>query len=180
MRECTMCTSIVLAAEALPEQPEITIGLFAVPGSGMVTLFGFVPLQVVPVTVSVYGVLCVFDGEVPVTLTTEVPGGVLVKVLMVMVDEPPAVTDGGLNDALAPAGRPLAENVTVSAEPEVTAVLTVALTEPPGAVEPEVGLPLMEKSLPVGHGASLPATLTAVQAAWTVRYSVEQNPYRSL
>src|SRR5262245_8274736 len=99
---------------------------------------------------------------------------------MVMVEEPPAVTDGGLNDALAPAGRPLAENVTVSAEPEMTAVLTVAFTEPPGAVEPEVGLTEMEKSLPLGQAESIPATLTAVHAAWTVRYSVEQNPYRSV
>src|SRR5262245_57257050 len=106
----------------------------------MVTLVEFVPLQPPPVTVSAYGVLCVADAAVPVTLTEYVPGGVLVEVVMVMVDEPPALTDPGLNDAFAPAGRPLAENVTVSAEPEVTAVFTVAFTEPPGALEPEVGL----------------------------------------
>ena len=100
---------------------------------------------------------------------------------MVSVDEPPAVTEAGLNDAVAPAGRPLAEKVTVCAEPLVTAVETVVETEPPGLTEPAVGEAATEKSLPVEpQGASLPATFTAVQAAWTALYSVLQLPYRSV
>src|SRR6266508_4322951 len=69
---------------------------------------------------------------------------------MVIVDEPPEVTDGGLNDALAPLGTPLADSDTVCALPEVVAVLTVALVEPPAVTAPEPGETEMEKSLPAG------------------------------
>ncbi|PSK65733.1 hypothetical protein B0E53_02284 [Micromonospora sp. MH33] len=105
----------------------------------------------------------------------------LAVVAMVSVDEPPEVTEDGLNDAVAPLGRPDAENVTVCAVPLVVAVATVVETEPPAVTEPEVGESETEKSLPVEpQGASLPATFTAVHAAWTVLYSVEQLPYRSV
>jgi hypothetical protein len=69
------------------------------------------------------------------------------------VDEPPEVTVDGLNDAVAPLGSPLAERLTDWAEPLVVAVPTVAVTDPPGAVEPEVGDTETEKSL-VGGGVS--------------------------
>jgi hypothetical protein len=42
--------------------------------------------------------------------------------LTVSVELPPAVTEDGLNEALAPAGRPLIDSATVCAEPAVTAV----------------------------------------------------------
>jgi len=63
------------------------------------------------------------------------------------VDDPPAVTEAGLKDAVAPVGRPDAENDTDSAVPEVTAVLTVAVVDPPAVTVPEVGLTESEKSL---------------------------------
>ena len=97
------------------------------------------------------------------------------EVLIVAVDEAPAVTEAGLNAALAPAGRPLAEKVTVCAAPPVTAVETVVEAEPPAVTLPEVGEAATEKSLPVEQVASLPATFTAVQAAWTALYSVLQR-----
>jgi hypothetical protein len=65
---------------------------------------------------------------------------------IVSVDEPPAVTDVGLNVALAPLGRPLADNDTVWAEPEVTAVETVVDVPEPAVTVPDVGLTEIEKS----------------------------------
>ncbi|MFR9781102.1 hypothetical protein ACL02O_34340, partial [Micromonospora sp. MS34] len=67
-------------------------------------------------------------------------------VLMVIVDEPPEVTEDGLNDALAPLGRPDAANDTVCADPLVVAVATVLDTEPPAVTEPDVGDNDTEKS----------------------------------
>src|SRR6266536_3705666 len=66
---------------------------------------------------------------------------------MVIVDEPPEVTEPGLKDAVAPPGRPLAEKVTVCALPEVVAVLTVAVVDPPAVTEPAAGATESEKSL---------------------------------
>ncbi len=93
------------------------------------------------------------------------PGDDDAPIVIVTVAEPPAVTDAGLNDAVVPAGRPVAENVTVCAAPLITAVFTVAVRVPPWPAAPDVGDTVMEKSLAVGQAASLPATLTAVQAA---------------
>src|SRR6266511_45284 len=92
---------------------------------------------------------------------------------MVIVDEPPEVTDGGLNDALAPLGTPLADSDTVCALPEVVAVLTVALVEPPAVTAPEPGETEMEKSLPAGalttkrslFGEPVPGLTAATRAA---------------
>jgi hypothetical protein len=46
-----------------------------------------------------------------------VPVGVVALVVTVIVDEPEVVTDAGLKLALAPAGNPLALNVTVPVKP---------------------------------------------------------------
>ena len=43
----------------------------------------------------------------------------------------PAVTEDGLNEAVAPAGNPLADKLTVSALPLVTAVEIVLVPEVP-------------------------------------------------
>lgn len=91
------------------------------------------------------------DVAVPETVTVYVPAGVLAEVLMVSVEEPPEVTVAGLNEAVAPDGRPLAERLTDWADPLVVAVDTVAVAEPPGATDPEVGETETEKSL-VGAG----------------------------
>jgi hypothetical protein len=99
----------------------------------------------------VYVAVFVPDVALPLTVTEYVPDGVLADVEMVRVDDPPDVTDDGLNDALAPLGRPEAENDTVCADPLVVAVATVVETEPPAVTEPEVGESATEKSL-VGGG----------------------------
>src|SRR5438132_12644003 len=80
-------------------------------------------------------------------VTVEGPGGVEDVVAMVMVDDEPELTDAGLNEAVAPAGRPLADREIVWAEPEVRVVDTVGWVEPPAVTVPLVGLTAIEKSL---------------------------------
>src|SRR6266536_2121291 len=67
---------------------------------------------------------------------------------MVSVEDAPAVTEPGLNEAEAPEGRPLADRATDSAVPERTEVFTVVVVAEPAVTDPEVGLVAMEKSLP--------------------------------
>ena len=62
---------------------------------------------------------------VPVMVIVDVPVEAVEVVETVRVEEPPAVTDAGLKDAVAPEGRPLAESEMLWAEPLVTAVLTL-------------------------------------------------------
>src|SRR6266540_5812090 len=129
-----MWTSTLLEDEALRLQPAMVMLLnTAAPASGIATSVPLVPLQppVPPVTVSVNVVACVAEAPVPVILIVYVPAGVDVVVATVSVDEPPEVTDAGLNDAVAPLGKPLALSATLCALPAVVAVLTVAVTEPP-------------------------------------------------
>jgi hypothetical protein len=82
------------------------------------------------VTVSATVVVCVAAGPLPVTVIVYVPGAVEAPTASDRVDEPPAVTDDGLNDAAVPAGTPDADRDTVCAEPLVTAV---EIVEPPFA-----------------------------------------------
>ncbi len=77
------------------------------------------------------------------------PAGVELEVVIVSDDDEPEVTDDGENDAAAPDGRPVALSETVSAEPDVTAVETVAPALFPATTLAEVGLTEMEKSLAV-------------------------------
>src|SRR5258706_441291 len=142
-----MCTSTVEPDEALPEQPAMAMDEFTVVLSGMVTSVPLVSVQ--PdgaVAVTVYGAVWVATVAAVVAVTAYVPGAVDPVVLIVSVDEPPDVTEAGLNDALAPLGRPLADRVTVCAAPTVVVVLTVAVTELPGLIEPEIGDTATEKS----------------------------------
>ena len=100
---------------------------------------------------------------------------------IVRVDVPPAeLIDDGVKVALAPDGKPEAVRLTVCALPLVSVAVTVVETLLPGLTEPDAGEAASEKSLPTGQDASLPATLTAVHAAWTALYSAEQSPYRSV
>src|SRR5919197_6465337 len=78
--------------------PDSKPGLASAPGGGGV------PLVVVRLNV----VLCEPDVAVPVTVIVNVPSGVLAEVATRMVEEPPAVTDVGLNVTVAPDGAPLA------------------------------------------------------------------------
>jgi hypothetical protein len=64
--------------------------------------------EVAVLTVSVNVVVCVADAPVPAIVTVYVPVGVVLDVLSVSVDDEPAVTVEGVNDAVAPLGRPLA------------------------------------------------------------------------
>lgn len=76
----------------------------------------------------------------------------------VSVELPPAVIVEAVNDAVVPAGTPLAERATVSAEPLVTAVEIVDVPLPPCPAERLFGLALMEKSL----GAAVTVSVTVV------------------
>jgi hypothetical protein len=162
-----MCTSTVLAEPALPEHPVTAIDDSTVPWSMMVTSVGFVAEQPGgPATVSANVVVRVALVPVPVTVTVYVPTGVLALVAMVSVDEPPEVIDDGLNDAVAPLGRPDADRFTVCALPLVTVVPMVAVTEPPAVVLPEAGDAAIEKSLPAGvPTASVHSAYAAASAA---------------
>ena len=62
------------------------------------------------------------------------------------MDDDPAVTEDGEKDAVAPLGKPLALSETDSAEPEITAVDTVAPVPAPALTDAEVGLTDSEKS----------------------------------
>ena len=55
----------------------------------------------------------------------------LVATPRVSVELPPALTESGLKEAVTPAGSPLAESVTVSADPLRTAVEMVDVALPP-------------------------------------------------
>ncbi len=70
--------------------------------------------------------------------------------MIVNVDEPPAVTEVGLRDAVAPAGIPLTLRATVSADPDTTAVEIVEVPELPSCRDTEVGLALMLKLFVTG------------------------------
>src|SRR5437868_2923447 len=82
----------------------------------------------------------------------EFPAGVEVDVVTDIVDVPPLVTDAGVKDADAPAGRPDALNVTFWAEPAVVAVVTVYDVPEPGFTAWLDGEAEMEKSF--GGGAA--------------------------
>src|SRR5438552_1264608 len=66
-----------------------------------------------------------------------------------MVDDPPAVIDPGLNDAVAFAVRPLTVKETGCAEPEVTVVVIVDVPDAFGERARLVGLAAIEKSFVV-------------------------------
>ena len=103
-----------------------------------------------PMTTRLTVVLWVF-APVPVMVMVYVPPGVLVAVVTDMADEPPLVTEVGLNVAPAPWGRPEALRATVWAVPIVVAVDTVYEVPVPWFTDWLAGEPEMEKSL-VGGG----------------------------
>jgi len=97
-------------------------------------------------TVNETGVECVADALVPVTLNDTVPVGVAPVVVIVIVDDCPAVIEAGLNDADAPLGRPDALSVTLSAAPLVTVVEIVEVPLWPAVTVMVVGAAEIEKS----------------------------------
>ncbi len=76
-------------------------------------------------TESVTVVECVSAPLVPVRVRVALPDGVVPVVLIVRVEVPELVTDGGLNEAVATAGRPLALRVTVPVKLLMAAIVVV-------------------------------------------------------
>ena len=66
------------------------------------------------------------------------------------MDDDPAVTEVGLNVPLAPPGSPPTDSATLWAEPEITAVEIVLVTELPWTALTVLGCAAMEKSLATG------------------------------
>jgi len=114
------------------------------------------------VIVKVRAVLCVALAPVPVTVIVYVPAAA-VPAPSVSVELPPAVTDAGLNEAVAPEGRPLALSETVCADPLVTAVAMVDVALPFCVAETELGLAPMEKSFVTPHPGSLNVPIRVLQ-----------------
>ncbi len=65
------------------------------------------------------------DPLAPVMFRVEVAAGVVAAEVMVRVEEPELVTEAGLNEALAPEGRPLALSVTLPENPLRGVMFTV-------------------------------------------------------
>src|SRR5204862_5288100 len=84
-------------------------------------------------------VLWVALAPVPVTVIVYVPAAAVPEP-SVSVELPPAVTDAGLKEAVAPEGRPLVPSETVCADPLVTAVAMVDVALPFCVAETELGL----------------------------------------
>ena len=114
------------------------------------------------VIVKVRAVLCVALAPVPVTVIVYVPAAA-VPAPSVSVELPPAVTDAGLNEAVAPEGRPPALSETVCAEPLVTAVAMVEVAVPFRVAETELGFALIEKSFVTPHPGSLNVPIRVLQ-----------------
>jgi hypothetical protein len=87
------------------------------------------------VTVSEKIAVRVSEPLVPVTVTVEVPVGVVARVAMVSVVEQEGEQLGGEKDGVAPAGRPEAENETDAAVPERSVVFTALITDEPWTTE---------------------------------------------
>jgi hypothetical protein len=106
------------------------------------------------VTVSVTEVACVIEPSTPVTVSGYTPAAA-VPALMLSVELPPAVTDVGLSDAVAPLGTPETVRLTVCALPEVTAVKM--------ELEPEPELPCC--TLTLAGPAAIEKSLTGSKSA---------------
>ncbi len=74
------------------------------------------------------------------------PAAVPAPTWTVRVEELPDCTEAGLSVAVTPDGAPETDRATVCGLPLTVAVLTVAVTLPPGLAEPAAGEVLIEKS----------------------------------
>ena len=83
---------------------------------------------------------------VPDTVNVELAAGVLLEVVTVMVELPAPVMVAGLNETVAPAGRPLTEGVTVELNPFNAVVVTVYVVGPPAGTVWLDGVTVMLKS----------------------------------
>jgi len=103
----------------------------------------------------------------PFTEMEYVPAAAELVVASFIVELAPAVTDVGLNDTVTPDGAPDADNDTVCALPDVTAVFTVADVELPAVTDPDDGDNDTEKSL-----LTLPPPLVNGSKVW-LKYQVD-------
>src|SRR5258706_358521 len=104
------------------------------------------------VTVSAREVACVFPPPVPVIVTVYVPTGVdaLVVIVAVELPDPGAAIELGLNDAVAPVGRPDADSEMAELkEPEIE-VEIVEVDEVPWTMLSALGAAAIVKSAAVG------------------------------
>jgi hypothetical protein len=90
--------------------------------------------------------VCIAAVPVPVTVIGYVPFGVVASVVSVRITVLPAVMFGGMNAAVTPWGRPLAESVTVSAAEPVAAIASVIVPAVPCMTLTVVGDALIENS----------------------------------
>lgn len=114
------------------------------------------------VTVSVTDVVWLVDPEVPITEKCEVAIGVAAVVAIVSVDVPD-VSEAGLNEQLAPAGKPLQVRATAPLKPLVGETVMVEVPDCPGPTT-VAGLPPTEKSgdaTKVGHEVT--STLASIE-----------------
>src|SRR5437773_507565 len=98
-------------------------------------------------------------GGRPVEGGGSVPVAAVVVVAMVRTELPPAVTDAGLKEPVAPAPSPLTDKVTVRAMPDATCVLTVYMALEPWTTVCADGLAAIAKSSSTG---AVTVRLTAV------------------
>jgi hypothetical protein len=89
-------------------------------------------------------VVCVRLPLVPVIVSVDVPAGVVVLVVTVIVDDVPV--GFGLNDAAAPDGRPLALSETEPAKPPLGVIDTLYVVLPPATTVLLAGVAPSEKS----------------------------------
>src|SRR5207237_3744436 len=101
----------------------------------------------------------------------------------VKVELPPAVTEVGLSDDVAPAGVPLTERLMVSAVPETTAVEMVLVPVAFCASVSEEGLAEMEKSFatcgPQLGNLKDPIRVLQLKEPFAGRYSVVYQKVQS-
>ena len=108
--------ALKLTVWAVPERTAVPIVEVPLAPCCTVRLLGVAVIAksngVAAVTLSVTGVVCVALALVPVTVIVYVPVAVSEPTAMFIVEEPPAVTDVGLNETVTPDGSPVALRVT--------------------------------------------------------------------
>ena len=99
-----------------PATSELAIGVPIPTKSMLIT-----PLEPPPATAAFTTrdtvVVCVVEPLIPVIVSVKLPVGVLAAVVTVSVELVPAVIDVGLNEEIAPVGKPLALSATLLPKP---------------------------------------------------------------
>ncbi len=90
-------------------------------------------------TVSETVVVSVVEAEVPVIVTVAVPVLAVDETVKVKVDVPAPVTDVGLNDAVTPLGKLLADSATAESNPPATLTVIVEVPVLPCTTETALG-----------------------------------------